>query len=197
MEDNEKNLKVFILPGTLLVVLLVLVIVFFTGGEREKIRHAPDSASAKSRPAAAEPAAKRTVTLFFLSDDDELLHGESRDIVAGPTAAAEAEATLAELLKGSTADLIAPLPGETRLRQVFVGADGVATVDFSKDIMEKYSYGSTSELAAVYAVVDTLAYNFKAIKKVSIVVEGAERETLGGHIDLTRPFLPDYSLVAK
>ena len=70
-------------------------------------------------------------------------------------------------------------------------------LDGKRDVAEKFSYGSTMELAAVYAVVNTLAFNFKAVKKVLILVEGAEKETLGGHVDLTRAFLPDYSLVAR
>jgi len=46
-------------------------------------------------------------------------------------------------------------------------------------------------------VVNTLVYNFKPVKKVVLLVEGAERETLGGHVDLSRAFFPDYSLVAR
>ena len=83
------------------------------------------------------------------------------------------------------------------MRQVFIAKDGQATVDLSRDVAEGFTYGSTSELAAVYAVVDTLVYNFKSVKKVVLTVEGAERETLGGHVDLTRAFFPDYGLVAK
>ncbi len=50
---------------------------------------------------------------------------------------------------------------------------------------------------AVYSIVNSLTYNFKSVKRVSLLVEGNERETLGGHIDLSRPFSPDYSLVAR
>ncbi len=63
--------------------------------------------------------------------------------------------------------------------------------------MEKYSYGSSSEMSAVYTLVNTLAFNFKTVKKVALLVEGGERETLGGHIDLSKPFVPQYSLIAK
>jgi hypothetical protein len=45
--------------------------------------------------------------------------------------------------------------------------------------------------------VDTLVTNFKSVKKVVILVEGAERDTLGGHVDLSRAFYADYTLVAK
>ena len=185
-----------ILSG-LALVLIVLVILFFSGGGREKVRRFVDANVPKPPAGAESKAATKTMTLFFLADADDLLHRETREIAAGPTAADEAERALAELVKGSEKGLVSPLPPETRVRQVFVGPDGVATVDFSRDIVEKFSYGSTMELAAVYAVVNTLAFNFKAVKRVVILVEGAEKETLGGHVDLSRAFLPDYSLVAR
>jgi spore germination protein GerM len=137
------------------------------------------------------------VTLFFIADGDDLLHKETREIAAGPTEADEAERALAALVAGSEEGLVSPLPPQTRIRQVFIARDGVATVDLSRDAAEGFAYGSSSELAAVYAVVNTLVYNFKPVKKVILLVEGAERETLGGHVDLSRAFFPDYSLVAR
>ncbi|MGA2363296.1 MAG: GerMN domain-containing protein [Candidatus Aminicenantales bacterium] len=197
MADKKNQWKPAIILGGGLVVLAVLVIVFFTGGGREKVRRLAEIGIPKAQPPAGETAARKTVTLFFLSDGDDFLHGESREIAAGPSAADEAERALAELVKGSARSLVSPLPAETRVRQVFITKEGVAYVDFGREIMDKFSYGSSSELSAVYAVVDTLTFNFKSVKKVAILVEGAEKETLGGHVDLTQPFLPDYSIVAK
>ncbi|MCX6570501.1 MAG: GerMN domain-containing protein [Candidatus Aminicenantes bacterium] len=194
---KAKKPKPALVLGVLSVVLLVLVIIFFIGGGREKAKRFVDANIPKTPAVAGEPAEAKTVTLFFLDDDDDFLHRETRQIVAGPTDAEEAERALAELIKGSDGKYVSPLPPQTKVRQVFIGKNGVATVDFSRDIAEKFSYGSTMELAAVYAVVNTLAFNFKAVKKVVILVEGAEKETLGGHVDLTRAFLPDYSLVAR
>ncbi len=183
--------------GGLAVVLIVLVIIFFAGGGGETVKRVVESAAPREpETAAAEPALK-TVTLFFIADADDLLHKETREIVAGPTEADEAERALAELIRGSEEGFVSPLPTGTRVRQVFIAKDGLATVDFSRDIAENLSYGSTSELATVYAVVNTLVYNFKPVKKVVLLVEGAERETLGGHVDLSRAFFPDYSLVAR
>jgi len=184
--------------GGLALVLLVLVVVFFTGGVGEKVKRFVDANVPKSpETSGAAPAAVKTVTLFFISDDDDSLHKETREIAVGPTAADEAERALAELVRGSEKGFLSPLPPQTKVRQVFVAKDGLATVDFSRDIADKFAYGSSSELAAVYAVVDTLVYNFEAIKKVIILVEGSERDTLGGHVDLSRAFSPDYSMVAK
>jgi len=187
---------VLVLSG-LALVLLVLVIVFFSGGGGEKVKHFVDANIPKSPETPGGRPATRTVTLFFAAEDDDLLHKETREILAGPTEADEAERALAELVRGSEAGFLSPLPPQTRVRQVFIAKDGLATVDLSRDVAEGFAYGSTSELAAVYAVVDTLVYNFKSVKKVVLTVEGAERETLGGHVDLTRAFFPDYGLVAK
>jgi spore germination protein GerM len=199
MANNKKakKPKPALVLGVLSVVLLVLVIIFFTGGGREKVERFIEANVPKTPAGVGEPAATKTVTLFFLDDDDDFLHRETRQVAAGPTAAEEAERAIAELIKGSEKGLLSPLPPQTKVRQVFIGKGGIATVDFSRDIVEKFSYGSTMELGAVYAVVNTLAFNFKAVKKVVILVEGAEKETLGGHVDLTRAFLPDYSLVAR
>jgi spore germination protein GerM len=177
-------------------VLLVLVIVFFTGGGGEKVKRFVEANVPKTADSTGQKAVTKKVTLFFIADDD-LLHKETREITAGPTEADEAERALAELIRGSEGGLVSPLPPGTRVRQVFIGKDGLATVDFSRDVAENFSYGSTSELAAVYSVVNTLVYNFKPVKKVVLLVEGAERETLGGHVDLSRAFFPDYSLVAR
>jgi len=188
--------RALLLSG-LALVLLVLVIIFFAGGGGEKVKRFVDANVPKVQETPAGQTATRTVTLFFIADDDDLLHKETREIAAGPTEADEAERALAELIKGSEKGLVSPLPPETRVRQVFIAKDGVATVDFSRDIAEKFSYGSSAELAAVYAVVNTIVYNFKPVKKVILLVEGAEKETLGGHVDLSRAFFPDYSIVAR
>lgn len=183
--------------GGLALTLAVLVIVFFVGNGGEKVRNILDVEPAKPAEPAGEPAGTRTVTLYFLDDEDDFLHEEKREMAAGPTEAEEAERALGELIRGSEKGLVSPLPPQTKVRQVFIAKDGLATVDFSRDIAEKFAWGSSSELAAVYAVVDTLAANIPSVKRVVILVEGAERETLGGHVDLSRAFRPDYTLVAK
>ncbi|MBM3305470.1 MAG: GerMN domain-containing protein [Candidatus Aminicenantes bacterium] len=188
--------RAFVLGG-LAVALVALAVLFYTGGGREEIRHIAETVLPKAAPSEEETGGRVSVTLFFLSDDDDLLHRETREIAAGPTPADEAERALEELIKGSEKDYLSPLPPQARVRQVFVNKDGTAYVDFGKEIMEKFSYGSSSELAAVYAVVNTLAVNFRPIKRVVILVEGAERETLGGHVDLSRPFAANLALVAK
>ncbi len=70
-------------------------------------------------------------------------------------------------------------------------------MDLSKAVQDDFTYGSSSEIGAIYSLVNMLAFNFKAVKKVSILIDGGERETLGGHIDLSRPLVPQFSLIAR
>ncbi len=182
--------------AALLVVLAGLVVIFFTSGGGERIRAMREPVSAKPRGEGRERPEPKRVTLFFVSEADGLLHPEAREIPGGTSPSEEIEQVVRELIKGSGGDLVAPLPSETRVRQVFMAKD-VAYVDLSRDVIERFAYGSSSELAAIYAVVNTITANFKAVKRVAILVEGSEKETLGGHVDLSRPLLPQPSLVAK
>jgi germination protein M len=177
--------------------LLVLVAVFFRGGGGEKIRSAAEPASEESSPAPESSAEAKTVTLFFLSEEDSLLHPEPRQIPAAPSIVGEAAEAVQALIKGSEKGLLSSLPAETKLRQLFITKDGVAYVDFSREFIENHPSGSSAELATVYSVVNTLAFNFKPIKKVFLLVEGGERETLGGHVNLSQAFVPLYSLNAR
>lgn len=195
-KKRKKNPKVLLLAA-LAVVFVVLVVIFFMGGGGEKIRHETEPFAPGGRSAEGEAPTTRTITLFFLSEDDDLLHAEKREVPAGKSVAEDVETAVGELLKGSSGDLVSPFPPETKVRQVFLDADGTATVDFSREFAENAAFGASSEMAAVYAVVNTVAVNQKAVKRVSLLIEGGERETLGGHVDLSRPLLPQYSLVAK
>ncbi|MDO4203579.1 MAG: GerMN domain-containing protein [Selenomonadaceae bacterium] len=64
--------------------------------------------------------------------------------------------------------------------------DKLAKVDFSKELTENFRGGSTGELMLAASLVNTLTGN-PEIKKVKILVEGKEVESLSGHLDLTEP----------
>ncbi|MEW5902566.1 MAG: GerMN domain-containing protein [Acidobacteriota bacterium] len=183
--------------GLSLLALLVLIAVFFRGGGGENIRPAAGLPSEESVPPQESTPQVKTFTLFFLSEEDGLLHPEPREIPAAPSVVKEAEEVVEALIKGSEKGFLSPFPAETKLRQLFITKEGMAYVDFSREFMEKHPSGSSAEMATVYSVVNTLAFNFKPIKKVFILVEGGEKETLSGHINLNQAFLPLYSLNAR
>jgi germination protein M len=69
-------------------------------------------------------------------------------------------------------------------------------VDITKEASDTHPGGLTQELASIYAVVNSLTQNVEGISQVQILIEGAETETLAGHIDLTKPFREDLSMIA-
>jgi len=182
--------------GTLFILLIVLVILFFRSGGGEKIKPSAEIIPPELESKSEQPMERRKVVLFFPSEEDTLLHPEEREILANISIVQQAKQTIEELLIGSKNGYLSPFPLETKLRELYLTPEGVAYVDFSKEIQEKHLSGSSSEMATVFSIVNSLAYNFKSIKKVFILIDGGEKETLGGHINLAWSFLPQYDLIA-
>ncbi len=188
--------KEITLLGVLFLCLVIVMYIFF----RNQVKEAPLSSEThqkSERKDEEETIQKKKILLFFPSEEDSLLHGEEREIISSSLLIEEARQVVEELLKGSNEGYISPFPPETKLRELFLTEEGVAYVDFSRDIQEKHISGSSAELATIYSIVNSLVYNFKPIKKVFILVEGREKETLGGHINLSQAFKPEFDLVAK
>ena len=189
--------KKIIILGALVVLLLVLAVIFFQSGGEEKIKHSLDESPQEADNISENPLPTRSITLYFLSEDDNYLHPEKREILEHPSMVHQAIQSIEELIKGSQNDLLSPLPEGTELREFFITRRGVAFVDFSGEIREEHLSGTSAEMGTVFAVVNTLTYNFKSIKRVFILIDGSEKETLAGHIDLSRPLLPRYDLVSN
>jgi hypothetical protein len=81
------------------------------------------------------------------------------------------------------------------VRAVFLTSGGTAYVDFSNDILNSLSPGIETECLSVYSVVDSITANIPSVKRVKILVQGQEVETLDGHADLTEAIVPDTSLI--
>jgi hypothetical protein len=91
--------------------------------------------------------------------------------------------------------MVSPLPAETIVREVWVSPGGVAFIDFDISLPEALVGGSLEEIHAVYGVVATVTSSFPEIRAVQILVGGEEAETLDGHVDVSRPLLPQYDMV--
>lgn len=148
--------------------------------------------TASPSPAPPAPLPKATVTLWFPSATTADLVPEPREIVDTVRPTERGTQILAALLDGPKTDAALPaLPAGTTLRQLWVRPDGVAWADFSSELAQGMDGGSEDELFAVYAIVDSLALNVPGISRVGILVDGHERDTLGGHVNLRLPLPPD------
>lgn len=141
----------------------------------------------------------KTVTLYFSDDQAMYLVDETREITIKPStqmAASEAGEIIKELIAGpKKPGLIATIPKETKLLGVEV-AEGLATVDFSEELQSKHPGGSSGELMTLYSLVNSLT-EVPEIKQVQIQINGANLDSLAGHVDLTNPLTRDESRIKK
>ena len=127
------------------------------------------------------------VTLFYLARDGTGLVGRERRVEPGTDAVSRARAIVRRQLDPAPPPLFSPFPDGTRLRSLYVAADGNAFVDLSREVSADHPGGSLDELFTVYALVNALTLNVPEIDAVQILVGGREVDTLAGHIDLRQP----------
>jgi len=148
-------------------------------------------------PGVTAPPAVETVkvTLYFPDQRGMLLFPEERDIPKPAAGAAFLKSLFAELQKGPARQgLIAAIPEKMHLRNAFLLPEGEAVVDFALD--SSLTFGSDEELTIVASLVDTILQNVADTSRVRILINGEPAETLGGHVDLTRPLLFIRGIVA-
>jgi len=137
------------------------------------------------------------VTLFFVRADGETLAPEKRRIFRTATVNDRARQAVQALFEGPESGLLPSEPPGTALRELYLTRDGTAYVDLGPEFRRGLETGTSDAVNAVYALVNTLTYNFSEIQKVKILVEGDEVDDVGGHFSLSRPLLPEMGLVSS
>jgi spore germination protein GerM len=145
---------------------------------------------------ALQPASgvKQVVTLYFPADDESGLATETREMSWATTDPDRVRQIVLALVEGPAKTHNRPLPPSTDIRAVFLTSDGTVYLDFSNETLKGFAPGIQSETLTVYSIVNSLAANIPAVKRVKILLQGQETETLDGHIDLTEFFAPDTNL---
>lgn len=104
------------------------------------------------------------------------------------------KAAVAALIEGTKEPgLTGIFPKGVKVNYVKV-QDGLAIVDFSDELIDKFIGGSTGEEMLVGSLVNTLT-EFPEISSVQITVSGHEIETIAGHLDTGKPFARQIELL--
>jgi hypothetical protein len=148
------------------------------------------AASLDTRPV-VPPVAGPTepVTLFVAYDDIGVLHAQSAQIPLPSVRQQRAEELLRALLalyldKSSPH----PLPQGSDVRSVYLVDPGLAVIDMNAAFADGHRSGVLSEELTITSLIQTLSANLPGIVNVKILVEGKQRETLAGHVDLSGVF---------
>ncbi|MFQ5671157.1 MAG: GerMN domain-containing protein [Acidobacteriota bacterium] len=150
--------------------------------------------------AGSNPEGLRTldVILYFLNPDGLSLAPEPRTIFDTAALLDRMKQTVVEVIRGPVADprLFPALPPATSVRDLYLDASGTVYLDLDQELVRGLPPGATSEKLAVASLVNTLSENFPQVNRLRLLVGGEEVNTLGGHLDLTRSFKADDSLIS-
>ena len=154
-----------------------------------------EALEANTSPAPAE-SAHITATVFFGSPDGQALVPMRRDVLLAQNVVDQGRQILAaQLSEAAPSPYVTVIPAGTTLRAFYVTDRGDAFVDLSPEVVSGHPGGSLNELLTVYALVNAVTANLPAARRVQILVDGKEVDTLAGHVDLRRPLVRDTSLV--
>jgi spore germination protein GerM len=120
---------------------------------------------------------------------------EQRVVTHSADSVAYARSIVEALIKGPQTSLVRTIASDTKLRAIYIIPDGVCYVDLSQAVGKDHPGGCNSELLTIYSVVNSLILNVPEIKRVKLLIDGKEVQTLAGHIDLVFPLEANMLLI--
>ena len=153
----------------------------------------PAAAADATAPGANVP--RITATLYYGSADGQSLVPIRREVPLAEGVVPQGREIVAMQLQPAPSPYVSVIPEGTALRAFYVTDRGDAFVDLSPEVSSGHPGGSSTELLTVYAIVNAVTANLPTIRRVQILIDGREADTLAGHVDLRRPLQQDLSLV--
>ena len=138
-------------------------------------------------------ASQTDCVLLFPSAGRYGLEAENRSFEHKGNLTVRAQNLIQLLLSDMQSGRFPRYPKGVGFRRIFVDRMGTAFLDLQKTGDD--AVGAAEEYLCLMAYVNTLCINFNEINSVKILVNGDEALTLFGHVDLSRPLLPDQDLV--
>jgi spore germination protein GerM len=148
-------------------------------------------------PVTAPETAHIAATLFFGSSDGQALASVRREVPLAADAVAQGREILLAQLQSAPPPYVSVIPAGTTLRAFYLTERGDAFVDLSQQVSSAHPGGAFHEMLTAQAIVNAVAVNLPTVRRVQILVEGKEVDTLAGHLDLRRPLEPDRSLLRE
>lgn len=181
------------LPRSLeLVILAVTLCLVFASCRRKEPVPASQS---QAQPPVQQGANAAQRVLYYPAGEDLLLAPCTVSMVPAGTPQQDMAAVINRYLDGPPCDgQVQPFLEHSSLRALYmVGSEAV--VDLTGPV--RTGGGSSTETARVYGIVQTLVQNFPQVRTVRILVDGQEVDTLLGHLDLSRPLVPEPRLLVR
>ena len=78
-------------------------------------------------------------------------------------------------------------PYGVRLIDLYLDKEGVIYIDFSSEIRKNFKGDVSEELGIIAGLYKGIKSNIPGLTAIKILIESREAETLGGHIDISKP----------
>ena len=176
------------IPRHVQIAVAMLLVAVFTLGfyvlalKREAQKYAPGS----DRPL-APPVTGRVekVVLFVAYDDDRVVRREEFTTALPEERSARIREVVRLLLDRYAATPSPhPLAATADVKDVYLLDQGRVVLDLTADFAKQHRSGILVESLTVTSIIQTLAANVPETRQVKFLVDGRERETLAGHVDL-------------
>jgi hypothetical protein len=137
-------------------------------------------------------AGDRAVVLVFPEWDASGYVTEERQIPSRDRAGEDLLGLMEILCEGPRiSGAVSAFPRGTRALSAFYNpGENAIVLDFSQELVTGHPGGSTAEAATLTSILRTVALNFPDARSCTILVDGAQVQTLAGHLTMDRPFDP-------
>jgi hypothetical protein len=139
---------------------------------------------------------KHLVVIYFSDQQERFLVPEKRYVYIENDSASQVREITKALVDGSKTKLVNTFPTGVGVKDVRVDDEGIASINFNKNLIKLHPGGSTAEMATIYSLTNSVTENVPNVKKVKILVDGKELPSIKGHISTRNAFVPNPDLFA-
>jgi hypothetical protein len=125
------------------------------------------------------------IRILVAYDDDQTLRWRETDAFMPSERSLRARAALRAILEQYIhSPSPHPLGAGSDVRDVYLVGQDTALIDTTAAFSDAHPSGALQEQMTIISLIETLAANMPGLNRVKFLVEGKERETLAGHVDL-------------
>jgi spore germination protein GerM len=139
-------------------------------------------------PIPASASKKEKAKLFWAAEGGATLEPVELEMALSGDASQRAKQLMLTLIASPPKPELRTLPADAALLEFYVLEDGTAIADFSDAVARATPSGILTEQLALESILRTLQANVPEVRRVKILINGQEADTLAGHADLTGYF---------
>lgn len=182
--------RLFMVWGITLVAIiscLAITLVLIAHSKRTKIFDAPPKLPDTANPTDILPPPEQ-VNIFLLNPTALEITPVQVELRLYSEPTERLKQIVAALVQATLPNYRNPIPRGTSLNEAYIDSQKTAYLDFSHHLADGHIGGTTAELITVSAILKTVFDAFpNEIIHVQILIDGKEKKTLAGHLNLSQP----------